>query len=39
MGVFFGTDGIRGIANQDLTCDFSLNLGIAIASVLGKNTK
>lgn len=37
MGRLFGTDGVRGIANKDLTCDFSLNLGIATAVVLGKN--
>ena len=36
MGRLFGTDGVRGIANRDLTCDFSLNLGIATAVVLGK---
>lgn len=39
MGRLFGTDGIRGIANKDLTCDFSLNIGIATAIVLGKNKK
>lgn len=36
MGRLFGTDGVRGIANRDLTCDFSLNLGIATAVVLRK---
>lgn len=36
MSKMFGTDGIRGIANQDLTSTFSKNLGIAIATVLGE---
>lgn len=26
---YFGTDGVRGVANLDLTCDFVLNLGRA----------
>ena len=36
MGKLFGTDGIRGIANEDLTCDLALKLGKASAYVLGK---
>lgn len=38
MGVYFGTDGIRGIANKELTCDLAYNLGRAGAYVLTKKT-
>lgn len=31
MGKFFGTDGIRGVANRDLTCEVALNAGRACA--------
>ena len=34
MGRLFGTDGIRGIANQDLTCELATQLGRAAAQVL-----
>ncbi len=34
MGRLFGTDGIRGIANQDLTCELATQLGRAAACVL-----
>ena len=27
MGRLFGTDGIRGIANKDLTCELATQLG------------
>ena len=30
----FGTDGIRGIANKDLTCELATQLGRAAAKVL-----
>jgi len=33
--VKFGTDGVRGVANTDLTAAFALNLGRAAARVLG----
>jgi phosphoglucosamine mutase len=33
----FGTDGVRGIANEDLTASFALRLGIAAAHVLGRH--
>jgi len=33
----FGTDGIRGIANAELTAHFALRLGIAAAHVLGRH--
>src|SRR5829696_6441553 len=31
----FGTDGVRGVANSDLTASFALDLGRAAARVLG----
>lgn len=34
MGRLFGTDGIRGIANEDLTCELATQLGRAAAQVL-----
>lgn len=34
MGRLFGTDGIRGIANKDLTCELATHLGRAAAKVL-----
>lgn len=34
MGRLFGTDGIRGIANEDLTCELATQLGRAAARVL-----
>ncbi len=40
MGRLFGTDGIRGIANQDLTCELATQLGRAAAQVLtNKSTR
>lgn len=39
MRSLFGTDGVRGIANKDLTIEFAMNLGIATAVVLTKNQK
>ncbi len=35
MGRFFGTDGVRGLANRDLTADLALDLSVAAAHVLG----
>ncbi|HJC28448.1 MAG TPA: phosphoglucosamine mutase [Candidatus Dietzia intestinipullorum] len=35
MARLFGTDGVRGLANQTLTADLALRLGAAAASVLG----
>ncbi len=35
MGHLFGTDGVRGIANQDLTAELALDLSVAAAHVLG----
>lgn len=37
MARLFGTDGVRGIANIELTCELSMRIGIAAASVLTKN--
>ena len=39
MGRLFGTDGVRGLANRDLTADLSLRLGQAAASVLGQTAR
>ena len=35
MGHLFGTDGVRGIANRDLTAELALDLSVAAAHVLG----
>ena len=35
MTVRFGTDGVRGLANQDLTAELALGLGSAAARRLG----
>jgi phosphoglucosamine mutase len=37
MGVLFGTDGVRGVANQDLTPDLAFKLGRAGAFCLAKD--
>ncbi|WP_326598610.1 phosphoglucosamine mutase [Streptomyces sp. NBC_01803] len=34
MGRLFGTDGVRGVANADLTAEMALGLSVAAASVL-----
>jgi len=34
MGRLFGTDGVRGIANTELTCELAMKIGRAAASVL-----
>ncbi len=36
MGRLFGTDGARGIANSELTCEMAMNIGRAAAFVLTK---
>ncbi|MGI5959154.1 MAG: phosphoglucosamine mutase [Massiliimalia sp.] len=38
MGRLFGTDGARGIANQDLTCELAMQIGRAAACVLTRHT-
>ena len=35
MARLFGTDGVRGVANQDLTAELALGLGSAAARRLG----
>lgn len=37
MGRLFGTDGVRGIANSELTCELALKIGRAAAMVLTDN--
>ncbi|MCH5321061.1 MAG: phosphoglucosamine mutase [Eubacterium sp.] len=39
MGRLFGTDGVRGIANKDLTPELALQIGRAAAMVLIKESK
>ncbi len=39
MGRLFGTDGVRGIANKDLTVELALQIGRAAAMVLIKESK
>ena len=36
MGRVFGTDGVRGVANRDLTVELTLDLSVAAAHVLGE---
>ncbi|NMB19799.1 MAG: phosphoglucosamine mutase [Firmicutes bacterium] len=36
---FFGTDGIRGVANSELTCELALRVGRATALVLGNEER
>ncbi len=35
MGRLFGTDGVRGLANRDVTAEVALDLAVAAAHVLG----
>ena len=37
MGKLFGTDGVRGVANVDLTAELAMKIGKAAASILIKN--
>ena len=39
MGKYFGTDGVRGVANVELTPELAYRLGRAGAYILTKNTK
>ena len=34
MGRLFGTDGARGVANEQLNCELAMNIGRAAAMVL-----
>jgi phosphoglucosamine mutase len=36
VGRVFGTDGVRGVANRDLTAELALDLAVAAAHVLGE---
>ena len=36
MERLFGTDGVRGLANRDVTAELALDLGVAAAHVLGE---
>jgi phosphoglucosamine mutase len=36
MGRLFGTDGIRGIANSELSCELALNVGKALGIILSE---
>jgi len=36
VGRIFGTDGVRGVANRDLTAELALDLSVAAAHVLGE---
>lgn len=38
MGRLFGTDGARGVANTELTCELAMNIGRAAAMVLANST-
>ena len=37
MGKYFGTDGVRGRANEELTAELALSIGRAAAVVLAEN--
>ena len=39
MGRLFGTDGARGVANAELTCEIAMQIGRAAAMVLTEETK
>jgi len=39
LGRLFGTDGIRGIANEQLSCEMAINIGRAAAQVLSDSMR
>ena len=39
MGRLFGTDGVRGVANETLTCELAMEIGRAAAMVLSDNAR
>lgn len=39
MTKFFGTDGVRGLANTELTCELAMNIGRAAGSIFKENDK
>lgn len=38
MGKYFGTDGVRGVAGEDLSCELAMKIGRGAAAVLTDNT-
>ncbi len=38
MGKYFGTDGVRGVAGVDLTCELAMKIGRGAAAVLTEKT-
>ena len=38
MGKLFGTDGVRGVAGEDLSCELAMKIGRGAAAVLTQNT-
>ena len=38
MGKIFGTDGARGVANKELSCELAMNIGRCAATVLTSHT-
>ncbi len=38
MGRLFGTDGVRGVANKDLTNELAMKIGMAVAEILLENS-
>ncbi|RLI73239.1 phosphoglucosamine mutase, partial [Archaeoglobales archaeon] len=39
MGKLFGTDGVRGIVNEELSPELALRLGMAIGTFFGKGSR
>lgn len=39
MGRLFGTDGVRGVANKDLTNELAMKIGMAAAEILLKTSE
>ena len=39
MARLFGTDGVRGIANKELTCDLAMKIGNALARLIAYGKK
>lgn len=39
MGKLFGTDGVRGIVGEEISCELAMNIGIATACVLKRHYK
>lgn len=39
MGRLFGTDGVRGVANEKLTCELAMKIGRAAATVLSGGSR